>query len=322
MIALTRSQFLLGGAAALLAAPARAQPAWPARPSRMLVPFAPGGIVDFIARAVAQGMAEVAGQPVVVENRPGGSGIVAGDATAKAAPDGYTLFLTDPSVAVNPAQQQNLPFDVLRDLRPVAIVSSSPLVAVVPASLPVRTLQELAEHGRRNRGQLLYVSPGTGTMTHLAGEIFSQRAGIEATAVAYRGVGVSFPDLLAGRVHYVWSGIPTVAQMIETGQLRALATSGAERASSLPNVPTAVEAGFPDFVVDLWTGILVPAATPDSVVARIAAVTQEALGRPDTRTAMERAGAAVRFLGPAEANAFLRREVERWAVQARSNPPG
>ncbi|WP_431283570.1 Bug family tripartite tricarboxylate transporter substrate binding protein [Humitalea sp. 24SJ18S-53] len=315
MIRLTRSQFLAGAAASLLGTQARAQN-FPTRPIRMVIGFAPGGIVDFTARSITQALGDLAGQSVVAENRTGGGGVVGTDYVAKAAPDGYTLLISDPSITVNPSLQPNLPYDLLRDIRAVAIVSSSPLVAVVPAALPINTLAELAAYGRATPGGLTYVSPGAGTMTHKSAEIFGQRAGMEATAVVYRGVGAAFPDLLAGRVHYVFSGIPGVSAMIEAGQLRPLATTGETRSASLPNVPTALEAGFPDFVFDLWTGVFAPAATPDAIVNRIASLLQESLQRPDTIAALARAGAAPRFRGPAEAQAFFRAETERWSRPA------
>ncbi len=324
MTNITRSQFLAGTGAilcGLVASPAGAQ-AFPNRPMRMLIGFAPGGIIDFIGRAIGQGMAEVTGQSVVAENRAGGSGIVATDALAKAAPDGYTILASEPSISVNPSINATLPYDTLRDLRAVAITSSSPLAAVVPVAMPVRTLRDFADYGQRNRGQLNFISPGTGTMTHLAGELFSQQANMEASPVVYRGVGAAFPDLIAGRVHYVWSGIPGVLPLIEAGQVRPLATSGAERAASLPNVPTAREAGFPDFVVDLWTGIFVPAATPDALVQRINAIVQDALRRPDTEAALARAGATPRFTTPAESQDFFRAEVARWAAHHRGRSAG
>jgi tripartite-type tricarboxylate transporter receptor subunit TctC len=324
MTKITRAQFMAGAGGALLglgAGPASAQ-AFPNRQIRMLIGFAPGGIIDFIGRAVAQGMGEVAGQSIVVENRAGASGIVATEALAKSVPDGYTILASESSISVNPAINASLPYDSLRDLRAVAIVSSSPLAAVVPVSMPVRTLRELAEHGQRNRGQLNFVSPGTGTMTHLAGEIFSQVANMDASPVVYRGVGASFPDLIAGRVQFVWSGIPGVLPLIENGQLRPLATSGETRAASLPNVPTAREAGFPDLVIDLWAGIFVPAATPDAVVQRMNAILQDALRRPDTAAALARAGATPRFTTPTEAQDFFRLELARWAAHHRGRSAG
>jgi len=289
---------------------------WPSRSVKMVIGYAPGGIVDFTGRTVAQVLGELIDQPVVVENRPGGGGIVATDAVAKSAPDGYTLLLSDAAITVNPSIQEKLPYDLLKDMRAVAMVTTAPLVCVVPASIPVKSLDELAEYGRK-QGSLSYVSPGPGTMTHKSGEIFGKLSGAEAVAVRYRGTAAAIPDLLAGRVQYVCMGIPSMLPLIESGKVRALATTGKERASSLPNVPTAVEAGYKDFIFELWHGVFAPAATPDAVVEAIAAKLEEGMKKPETDKLLARAGATANFMAPKQAQAFFEAETLRWLPSAK-----
>lgn len=315
----SRRQFL-ASATAVMAAPmlntAAWAEAWPSRPVRVIIGYAPGGIVDFTGRTIAQALGQLIDQPIVVENRPGGGGIVGTDAVAKSKPDGYTLLVSDPAITVNPSIQSKMPYELLTDIRAVAMVSTAPLVGIVPASLPVNSLDELAEYGRKNGNTLSYISPGAGTMTHKSGEVFGKLAGLDAVAVNYRGGAAALPDLLTGRVQYVFIGIPSVLPLIQAGKVRALVTTGKERASSLPNVPTAIESGYKDFVFELWHGVFAPSATPDNVVEAIAAKLEETMKQPGTDKLLDRAGAVANFMGPKDAQAFFKAETLRWLPPA------
>jgi tripartite-type tricarboxylate transporter receptor subunit TctC len=308
--ALTRASFLaaLGGLAAAATTPARAQP----RALRLVLPYAPGGVVDTLGRVLGQALAETGGLTVVADNRPGAGGMIGTEHVAKSPPDGATALVMDPAVVINPSLQANVPYDLFRDLTCVSIISSSPLVVVAAPSQPFRTMQELVAHGRARPGALSFASAGVGTTPHLAGELLNLRTGIAATHVPYRGIAAAMPDVMSGAVPFTFSSIAGARGLIADNRLRALATTGTTRPSSLRDVPTMAEAGFADFVVDLWLGVFVPAATPAPIVASLQAALQVALRRPETATAFERAGAEVRFTSTAEAERTLRAEFEMW----------
>lgn len=307
---ITRATFLagLGGLAAGFAGPVLAQQ----RPVRIVLPYAPGGVVDTLGRVLGQGLAEVGGMAVVADNRPGAGGMIGTEHVAKSTPDGTTLLVMDPAVVINPSLQTNVPYDLFRDLTCVSIVSSSPLVLVGAPNQPFQTAQQLVEHGRARRGQLSFASAGVGTTPHLAGELLNLRTGIAASHVPYRGIGAAMPDLMAGTVNFAFSSIAGARGLIADGRLRALATTGNGRPSMLRDVPTMAESGFADFVVDLWLGVFVPYATPAATIVSLQGALQQALRRPDIATAFERAGAEVRFTTTAEAEQILRGEYAMW----------
>jgi tripartite-type tricarboxylate transporter receptor subunit TctC len=307
---ITRAAFLSGAAALAFAGGRRAQAQ--GRPLRIVLPYAPGGVVDTLGRVLAQGMTDAMGVPVVADNRPGAGGMIGSDHVAKAAPDGTTALVMDPAIIINPSLQASVPYDVFRDLKPVSIFSSSPLVCVVSPTLPVTTLMELVEYGRAHRGELSYASAGVGTTPHLAGEMLNQRTGIEATHIPYRGIATSFADIMSGKVHFAFSSIAGARGLVLDGRMRGLATTGATRPPALPELPTAVEAGLPNFVIDLWLGVFVPSATPDATIATMHRAIQAALAKPETAAAFLRAGAEVRHTSPAEAAEILRTEHAMW----------
>ena len=228
------------------------------------------------------------------------------------APHGRSLPLRDPAVVINPSLQADVPYDLFRDLTCVTIISSSPLVVVAGPSQPFQTMQGLVEHGRARPGQLSFASAGVGTTPHLAGELLNLRTGIAATHVPYRGIAAAMPDLISGTVPFTFSSIAGARGLIADGSLRALATTGTTRPTALPAVPTMAEAGFADFVVDLWLGVFVPAATPAATVAALQAALQRVLQRPETAAAFARSGAEVRFTTSAEAERTLRAEFAMW----------
>jgi tripartite-type tricarboxylate transporter receptor subunit TctC len=282
--------------------------AYPDHPLRMVLPYAPGGVVDYVGRVVAQGLSEALGQNVVADNRPGAGGVVGSDSVAKAAPDGYTVLVMDPAIVINPSLQPNMPFDLFKDLRPVSVITSSPLVAVVAPQRPFRSLADLIAFGKANPGRLSYASAGVGTTPHLAGELLNQRTGIDASHIPYRGIAASYADIMSGTVDFSFSSIAGARGLIQDGKLRALATTGAARNGAFPDLPTVQEDGYPDFVVDLWLALFVPAATPDAVVARLHAGLMMLMQKPEIAASLTRAGAELRGTSPQNAAAILRRE--------------
>jgi tripartite-type tricarboxylate transporter receptor subunit TctC len=231
---------------------------------------------------------------------------------ARSAPDGNTALVMDPAIVINPSLQKNVPYDLFRDLATVAIISSSPLVVVVSPELPVRTMQDLIAYARANPGRITYGSAGVGTTPHLSGELLQQRTGIEMQHVPYRGIAAAFPDIISRQVTFAFSSIAGARGLIADGRLRAIATSGATRPAALADVPTVVESGLADFVVDLWLGMFVPAATPPAVVASLNQAVQTVLRRPETVAAFGRAGAEVRHTTPEQAAGIVRAEYEMW----------
>ncbi len=253
-----------------LAAPSWAQEAWPSRPIKILVPFPPGGSVDPLARVVSRRLQEALGQPVIVENRPGGNTIVATDATAKSPADGYTLLMTATSHVTTPLLTQ-APFDPIKDFAPVASLSSSDMILVVNPSVPANTLAELIKLAKDKPGTLNYGSAGTGNPNHLAGELFDMMAGVKTTHIPYKGGAPAITDLVGGQVQMAYGSPIIVLPHIRSGRLRAIAVTSPTRMAALPNVPTIAEAGLPGYSVKIWYGLLAPAGTPKPVVARLGA---------------------------------------------------
>ena len=285
---------------------------FPDRPIRLVLPYAPGGVVDYVGRVFAQGLSEPLRQSVVAENRAGAGGVVGTDYVAKSAPDGYVQLVMDPAIVINPSLQSRVPYDLFKDLRPVSILTSSPLVLVVGPDLPVRSVADFVAYARANRGRLSFASAGTGTTPHLAGEMFGRITGCEPTHVPYRGIAAGFTDMMTGQVAFAFSSIAGARGLVNDGKLRALATTGARRSTAFPDLPTMRESGMEDFVVDLWLALLVPAATPDRIVARMHSAAMDVIRRPETAASLERVGAEGRGSTSAEAAATLRQEFDTW----------
>src|SRR5438105_14716150 len=238
----------------LLAATNAAAQSWPSRQIQLVVPYAPGGVVDFIGRTLGQRLAQQVGQPVVIDNRPGAGGMIGIEYTARSAPDGHTIVLMDPAVVINPVLQEKALYDLFKDLATVAVIGHSPLVLTVNPQLPVRDVAELVQYAKANPGKLNFASAGIGTTPHMAGELLKIGAGIDMTHVPYKGSGPAMADLAAGQVQVGFSSITGALPFIKDGRLRALATSGPKRSGALPELPTLIEAGLPDLEVDLWLG--------------------------------------------------------------------
>ncbi|HEV7803820.1 MAG TPA: tripartite tricarboxylate transporter substrate binding protein [Burkholderiales bacterium] len=286
---------------------------FPSRPIRLIVPVPPGGGADFVARGYAARLSESLGQQVVVDNRGGAAGIIAMDAVAKAAPDGYTLVQTNIStVSINPFIYPKLPYDAMRDFAPVSITTLNPLVLVVHPSLPVKTVKELIAYAKSKPGEVSYASLGSGSIQHLAGHVFSKDAGIQTVHVPYKGAAPATVDLLAHQVHMAFSGVGTVAGHVTAGRLRAIAVTG-KRVDVFPNVPTLQEAGGPDVRMWLWNGILAPARTPAPVIARLNADIVKAARSPELIAMMATQGTSPTSNTPEEFARFIREEQARFA---------
>ncbi len=303
-------------AALLLAPPAGAQ-ALPPRPIRLIVPFAAGGGTDVVARVVAEAAGRLLRQPVVVENRTGAGAIIGTEAVAKAAPDGGTLLLATLAHAVNPALYERLPYDLLQDFRGVAFIGDVPLVLLVNPRLPVADLRGLIDLLRREPGRHSYGSAGQGSAIHVAAELFLRMAQVEMVHVSYRGAALALQDVMAGNVQMLFDSVSTTPPHLAAGMVRALAVSGTRCSAILPEVPTAAEAGLPGYEAATWNAVLSPAATPAPVLATLHGLFAEAIraAEPQLASLGIQTDAA---RTPAQVDAFLRAETERWGAIVRA----
>lgn len=299
---------------ALLAPGLASAQGWtPTRPLRLVVPFAAGGSTDVAARILAEGMAAALGQPVVVENRTGSAGFIGAENVARSAPDGTSLLMGATGLlAIAPHLYATMPFNVERDLAPVSLAFASDLVISVANAVPARTLPELVALARARPGALNFATSGAGTTTHVATELFRLAAGIEITHVPYRGSSLAMNDLMAGNVQIMVDQIAGSIGQIRDGRIRALAVTGAQRHPLLPDVPTVTEAGLPGASATSWGAVMVPAGTPEPVIARLSGTIAQVLRQPETRSRMSAAGADPAFSTPAELAAFIRAETAKW----------
>ncbi len=284
--------------------------AYPAKSIRYVIPFPPGGITDLMARTVAQKTSEVWKQSVVIDNRPGGNALMGADVVAKSTPDGYTWLGMTITHTVNATLFPQAPYSFTRDLSAVAVLGSLPLVTVVPQSLPVKSLAELTQLSRMR--PLNGGSSGNGTPQHLAFELYRQIAGVNAQHVPFKGGGPSTIALIGGHVDFITTGLPECLPHIRSGKLRALAVAGASRLPPIPEVPTTAELGMPALAITSWTGLMVPAATPKEIIARINAAVAAALSQPDVAARVREQGFDIIANSPQEAQSFMAAEVERW----------
>lgn len=297
--------------------PAAAEEHWPAKPVTLLVGFAPGGGTDLIARQVAPRLSELLKQPVIVENRAGASGTIATAAAARARPDGYTLLLGHVSSnAMVPAIMPKLPYAAARDFTAITLIGSVPQVVTVPASLPPKTLQEFIAFAKTKPGGVNYASSGAGTQQHFAAELFQQATRTTMTHVPYKGSGAALADLIAGQVDVNFDTVPTVLQQVKAGKLRALAVTSRQRAASLPEVPTVIEAGVPDYEIGAWYMLMGPAGLPKPVVDALADAMNRTLQSPEVRDKLAALGTDVAGGTPAQAQDYLKAEIARWSKLA------
>ncbi|MGH8690463.1 MAG: tripartite tricarboxylate transporter substrate binding protein, partial [Burkholderiales bacterium] len=297
---------------AVLAFGVNAQDAWPARPVRFILPFPPGGGTDILGRLIAERLSASLGQPVVTENRGGAGGNVGAEAAARSAPDGYTIVLVAPSLAISPTLYSKLNYDPVKDFAPVSLVATVPNVMVTQASLPATSLQEFIAFAKGKPGALNFGSGGAGTSNHLAGELFNIVTGAKLVHVPYKGVNLAMQDVLAGNIHLVFIGVPAAAPHIKAGRLRALALVAPQRSAALPDVPTVAEAGLRDFEVTTWYGVLAPAGTPRPVVSRLNAELLKILHSPEMKERLAATGTEPLTSTPEEFAAYIKREIAKW----------
>jgi len=307
-----RSAGLLAAALAVFVTAAHAQ-SYPAKPVRLIVPYAAGGPLDDAARIVGQRLTEIWGQAVVVDNRGGAGGSIGADVVAKSAPDGYTLLLGNAGpMTINPSLQKALPYDPQRDLAPITLVSASPMVLVVHPSLPVKSVPDLVRFAKTRPGKLNYASAGIGNLQHLGMESLQTMAGIRMNHVPYKGAAPAFIDLISGQVELMFANIIGVLPHVKSARVRAIAVSTAKRATVLPDIPSVAEI-YPDFDVNGWMGIFVPATTPREITAKLHEDIVKVLMRQDTRERLASQGAEVVAGTPEQLSAFVRRESALYA---------
>jgi tripartite-type tricarboxylate transporter receptor subunit TctC len=302
-------------ASAPLLAPisASAQAAYPSRPIRLIVPFPAGGGTDLIAREVANKVATSNGWSIVIDNKPGSGGNLGVDAAAKAVPDGYTLVLGQTSnLAINPTLYTKLPYNVEKDLTPVGLVASAPLVLVVSSDSPYKTLADVVAAAKATPEALNYASSGSGTVAHLATELFQKTANVRFTHVPYKGAAQGSTDLIGGQIQMYMSSIPTLIGHIKSGKMRPIVVTSLKRTADLPNVPTVDESGFKGFEAATWFGVVGPAGLPKDVVAKLNAAFNKAIEDPEVKRKLAAQGADVRGSTPEAFGAYIRSETVRW----------
>jgi tripartite-type tricarboxylate transporter receptor subunit TctC len=287
--------------------------AWPSKPVKLIVPYPPGGSADILARAIGQKLSDGLAQSVVVENRPGAGTAIGAEATAKAAPDGYTIMLgTVSSHAINPALNPGLKYDPVKDFAPVSMVAFIPFVLLVHPSLPARNVQELIALAKAKPGSLNFSSAGSGTSNHLAGELFKSMTGTFMVHIPYKGSAPALADLLAGQVNLMFDLVLTAQPHVKSGAARALAVTGLERSAALPGVPTVAESGVPGFEVSAWFGFFAPAGTPSAIVTALNAETVKAMRAPDLRERLASQGADAVSNTPEQFSAYVKDELAKW----------
>ena len=304
---------------ALAAFSAAAQTSYPARPIRFVVPYPPGGFTDILARLIGQKLTDSWSQPVVIENKGGGGSTIGTDIVAKAAPDGYTILMVAPDLAINPSLYARLPYDTARDFAPVSLVAWGPIALVVHPSLQVSTLKEFVALAKASPRPLNYASGGNGTAGHLAMELFKSTAGIPLVHVPYKGIAPASTDLLSGQVPVMFLQMALARPHVMAGRLRALAVAGSRRSEALPDVATVAEAGLPGFEVNPWFGVVAPAGTPADIVAKLSSEVGRIMRLPDVKERIATQGGEPAANTPDEFGAFLRSEILKWAKVAKDS---
>jgi tripartite-type tricarboxylate transporter receptor subunit TctC len=309
----TSKIFLLAAAAALLPLAAAAQ-SYPSKPVRLIVPFAPGGATDVIARLAGQKLTDALGQQFVIDNRPGVNGNIGTEMAVKAAPDGYTLVMSyDGTLAINPSVYRKMPFDPQKDLVPVASVAQLPLLMVVNSDFAPKNVAEFVAYAKANPGKVNFSGAGYGSAGHLAAELFRARAGIDIVHVNYKGGGQAVQDLLGGQIQMLMTGLTTVEGHVKGGKLRALAFTSGKRMPGAPEVPTFAESGYPGLVSYTWYGILAPVGTPPDIVKKLNAEINRILQAPDVRERLTALGTEPTGGTPEKFAETIKSDTARWA---------
>ena len=292
---------------------------YPSKPIHLIVPFPPGGGNDTVARAIAQQISPELGQPVVIDNRPGAGGSVGAELAAKAAPDGYTLFLAGVgSHVVNPNLHKKLPYDPLKDFAPITLIASAPSVLVVNPKVPAQNIAEFTAYARANPGKLNYASNGNGSAAQLAAAMYESMAGVKMVHVPYKGIAPAMTDLMGGEVQLMFGTVVALVPHIQSGKLRALAVTGKKRSSLLTEVPTLAESGLPDYQAGSWYGVEAPAGTPREIIDRLNGVMVKALKQPDVVKRLAAEGAEVIGSTPEEFGAHIKSELARVGAVVRA----
>jgi tripartite-type tricarboxylate transporter receptor subunit TctC len=286
---------------------------YPNKPVRIIVPFGAGGPADVFSRQLAQHLSESLKQSFVVEDRPGAGSIIGSDAVAKSPPDGYTLLTMSNTHTVNESLTPNKPFQLMRDFVPVAAINYSDLVMVIHPSVPAKDLKEFIALAKSKPGQLNYASSGPGTPYHMAGELFKSLSGTNLVHVPHKASGEMRNSVIGGHVQMTFDAITTMTSNVKAGQVRALGTSAAKRSTVLPDVPTIAEAGVPGYETTIWLGIMAPAGTPKAIVDKLNAEINKVINRPDVKEAWDKQGAVPLVMSPAEFDAYLRKDIDKWA---------
>ena len=300
--------------ACTLAPAAASAQAYPTKPIRLICPFPPGGTTDVVARIVALGLTEAWGQQVIVDNRPGAGAVIGTEMAAKSPPDGYTVLLGSITThAVNPALHKKLNFDAVNDFTPVTLVVSSPQLLAVNPSVAARSVKELIALARRTPGQLNYASAGQGSSPHLTFELFKSASGIDIRHVPYKGTGPAITELVGGQVQAMITGVVALMPHVKSGKLRALAVTSKGRVGVLPDVPTIMESGVPNFDVSSWFGVFLPAGTPKAIVTKMNAQVRKIVEAPDVKKRLIDLGADPETNTPEQFAAYVRSEKSRWA---------
>ncbi len=316
-VRIARAGFLWGiGVLAVTSLPATAAatPDYPVRPIRFVVPFAPGGSTDTLARTISLKLGETFGQQVVVDNRSGGNGNIGTDIVAHAVPDGYTILLGYiANLAIGPSLYAKLPFDPVRDFAPVTLLAVAPNILVAHPSVPVRNFKEFLAYAKANPVKVNFASAAVASPGHLTGELLNIAAGIQMQHVPYKGSGQAVIDLVGGQVQVMVSGMSSVMPHIKAGRLRPLAVTGTERSPAVPELPTIAESGFPKFEATAWYGVLAPAGTPPAIVARLHDAIVRALKLPDVKERLEYVGFEIVGGTPEAFGAYIKAEIIKWA---------
>jgi tripartite-type tricarboxylate transporter receptor subunit TctC len=301
----------------MLAAVSHAQ-TYPAKPVRLIVPFAPGGSTDIVARVLGQKLNEMWGQPVLVDNRAGGSTVIGTEIVAKAAPDGHTLLVTPAPFTIVPSLIPKLPYDPQKDFEPVTLINTTPLVVVVHPGVPARSMKDLVALAKSKPGTLNYGSSGSGGSNHLAGELFNAMAGVRMVHVPYKGNAPALTDLVGGHVDVVFNGLTSALPFIKSGKLRALGMTSLNRSATLPQVPTLDEAGLKGFQAVAWNGLTAPARTPKSVIDKLNADVLKVVRAPELVEKLRAEGSDPVGSSVEQYSAFLRDEIAKWGKVIRA----
>jgi tripartite-type tricarboxylate transporter receptor subunit TctC len=286
---------------------------YPARPVRLVVPFAAGGTNDILGRIVAEKLAEKFGQPFVADNRAGANTVVGSEIVARATADGHTLLIVSASIAVNPSLVRALPYDTLRDFAPIGMVAGGPYLMVIHPAVPAKTVGEFIAWVKSQQGKVNYASTGTGSPPHLAAELLKITAGIDMQHIPYKGGGAALPDLIAGRVSMFFGSIATLRPHVDSGRLRAVGMTTAQRSAAMPDVPTFIESGLAGYEVNGWYGLLTTGKTPRAIVERLSATLRQILNDPETRAQFVKNGLDPTPSSAEEFERLLSAEIVKWA---------